>query len=430
MNAINSTVQSLQKLLQPFGCILIIAGSIFLQFHCTERNRSNPLDPLNPITHGKPQGVQILSKQDTVILSWQSSPANNINSYNIYRTRYPSGDIEKYSEIPGATAQFIDLNVDLGKTYAYQITSIVQDYESPASDPVTITPGPTYTWVIDGGTGYILKLTHDCQHIIFKKFISSFPEYIAINPYTGAAWILDDYSNIIYALNAKGELLFYKYGYLNPIAIDIHWKSGSAWLLDKTDNNYALNKIAADGMAVFNFSALRNPKGISVVQQTNNCWIADAQLRKVILVKTTSPVEEINYTFLSPQAVALHQPNGHLWVADSSAVLIFDYQGKNIVSRIETSNFAYLLAINQNNGDCWVVEKTSVSKFNLSGKLEFTIKGFYHPRSISVNSFNGSCLVVDGYPSRLVQISNDGISVTQISLVTYPTSVSVQNQYN
>ncbi len=430
MKTLQLSLLALKNIPASARLLLICAGLIVLAFRCTERQRANPLDPNNPNTLGKPQGVQVLSKIDTVFLSWQRSYQNNINAYKIYRTQYPSGKIEKYIEIPGTTAKFIDQGVALGKTYTYQIASMVLDYESPPSEPVTITPGPTYTWVIDGGTSNILKLTHDCQHLVFKKFLSSYPEFIAINPYSGAAWILDDYSNLIYALNAQGELLFNKNKYMHPEMVDIHWKDGSAWLLDKTNNIWSLNKIAADGIEIFSFSALRQPKGISVVQNTNNCWVADAQLKKVILVKTVTGTEEIKYNFVSPQAVALHQQNGNLWVADSSSVLIFDYQGKNLLSRIETANFAYLLAVNQNNGDCWVVGTTSVSKYDLSGKTEFIIQGFYYPLSLSVNSYDGSCVVVDRDPSRLVRITKDGSSVTQISLVTYPTSVSVQNQYN
>ncbi|MBN2090287.1 hypothetical protein JW964_11810, partial [candidate division KSB1 bacterium] len=336
--------------------------------------------------------------------------------------------IERYFDLPPTSTNFTDRGVDLGKTYTYQITSVVMDYESPPSDPVTITPGPTYTWVVDGENGYILKLTHDCQHLIFKKYISSFPEYVTINPYSGIAWILDDFSNMIYALNAKGDLLHYHYGYMRPEAVDIHWKTGNFWLLDKA-NNGSLIKFTSYGNEIFTFTALKNPKGISVEQNTNNCWIADAQLKKVFLVKGVSTMEEINYPFVSPQAVALHQENGNLWVADSSSVLVFDHQGKKLLSKTETPNFAYLLAIDQTTGNCWVVDRTSISKYNSSGILEFNVKGFDYPLSISVNSYDGSCLVVDRYPSRLVRIAKDGASQTQISLVNYPTSVSIQNRY-
>ncbi len=429
MNIQNFRHNFLKKLYLYAGRIFIFTGLIFIFLRCTERQRLNPLDPQNPHTEGKPQNVQVFSNADTVFLSWQGPSPNIISFYKIYRTQYPSGKIEKYMEHPPNSTHLTDRKVDSGKSYTYQIASVVQDYESPPSDPVTITPGPTYTWVIDGSNGYILKLTHDCQHFIFKRFISSFPEYIAINPYSGVAWILDDFSNMIYALNAKGELLYNQYGYRRPEVIDIHWKSSNAWLLDKTDGG-ALIKLSSAGNEIFSFTSLKNPKGIVVDQNTNNCWIADALLKKVILVKSPTSVEALNYPFVAPQAVALHQGDGNLWVADSTSVLVFDHSGKKLLSKTETSNFSYLLTVDQNTGDCWVVDRLSVSKYSSAGTLEFNMKGFDYPFSISVNSYDGSCLVVDRYPSRLVRISKDGANLTPISLVNYPTSVSIQNKYN
>jgi len=73
MKTLQLSLLALKNIPASARLLLICAGLIVLAFRCTERQRANPLDPNNPNTLGKPQGVQVLSKIDTVFLIKQEN---------------------------------------------------------------------------------------------------------------------------------------------------------------------------------------------------------------------------------------------------------------------------------------------------------------------------------------------------------------------
>ena len=56
-----------------------------LALNCSDRDRSNPLDPTNPVTGGAPIGLSIQSNRDTITIQWNAMAIDNLESYRIYR---------------------------------------------------------------------------------------------------------------------------------------------------------------------------------------------------------------------------------------------------------------------------------------------------------------------------------------------------------
>ena len=56
-----------------------------LVLNCSDRDRSNPLDPTNPVTGGAPTVLVIQSNRDTVTIHWNAMAVDDLESYRIYR---------------------------------------------------------------------------------------------------------------------------------------------------------------------------------------------------------------------------------------------------------------------------------------------------------------------------------------------------------
>ena len=63
---------------------LVLAGLV--AWGCSERERSNPLDPLNSITNGAPTGFVAVTNRDTAYLSWDPVDINSLESYRLQRS--------------------------------------------------------------------------------------------------------------------------------------------------------------------------------------------------------------------------------------------------------------------------------------------------------------------------------------------------------
>jgi len=392
---------------------------------CHDRGRMNPLDPENINTGGKPTGLRVISKLDTVILSWQKYEVTTLSDFAVYRATASNQTPLKIATVPATSTTFLDTDVNYGVTYYYRISAITKDYESDLSDAVKITPGPTYTWVVEIATGGVAKLTHDYLHPIFYRQLNGYPEKVVVNPLTGGAWVYDDFLNWFYYFNANGNISYVSAGFNRVIDYDIDYQEGSVWLIKPEAPQ--LVKLNSVGEEQIEISELVSPVSLVVNQQYGLCWVADAGTGKIMSYNRSGRRAQIvSYPFLALKAITLHQKSGNLWVADSTRLLKFSIPGEQVVQPNQTFQKLSDVVIDQKTAACWVVDEGTVYKFNSEGILQFHTDRFHTPLSIAVNDYSGDCLAADGYNARLYRISPDGASISRIESVEYPSAVFVQ----
>ncbi len=75
------------------------------------------------------------------------------------------------------------------------------DYESPESDSVSITPGPTIIWFTDADDRQIISLSHDGLHEIDRLTVTGYPWDVIIHPRDRSIWFSDVLFGFIYRIS-------------------------------------------------------------------------------------------------------------------------------------------------------------------------------------------------------------------------------------
>ena len=205
---------------------------VFLFLSCSERQRLNPLDPLNPKTGGRPTGLRIISEYKTVTLWWDRVNVKNLQGYNLYRKKGGDQIFHKIAVVSPDSSQFSDRDVCYGITYSYRLSAFTTSFESPLSEAVSITPGPTFNWVVDTYRGKVVKLTFDGLHQIFT--IGGFGLPMAITPDRKGkgVWVVDYFYGKVYKISHNGRILSSFTGFSMPRDLDVDTLRGNIWVVD------------------------------------------------------------------------------------------------------------------------------------------------------------------------------------------------------
>lgn len=145
---------------------------ILFLFSCSKRDRLNPLDVENPITGGKPTGLELVPIRDIVGISWNEININDLSAYIIYKSVNNAGLIE-YATVSGFTTEYSDSAVSYYQNYTYAVQAETDYMVSPLSDTVSVTVGPYSIYVTDFYDNSVRILSWDGSYLIKSKSVSS-----------------------------------------------------------------------------------------------------------------------------------------------------------------------------------------------------------------------------------------------------------------
>lgn len=407
--------------------IFILSLNLLILTGCADRPRENPLDPLNSETNGKPVGTNIYSIKDTVTLTWYPLYLESLRGYRIYRYDESTDSDFLIKEVAPRTTWFEEKGLTYDRSYCYRISAITENYESGLSLPVCTTPGPTFTWLVASSPASVTRLTHDYLHVLLAEEVFGYPELIAVNPVDETAWIYDDFLDRIYHLDKDGNFLAIAYGHSHVADIEVSTADGGLWLLRQADNKLIkLDYLGEEKIVVPQSSGARC---LAADRNRGMCFVGDLNNRQILGYNNQGKLtRQIRYDFHALRAMAFHQAGGDLWIADSTRLLKLNINSSDSVSVFSNDAFSdlYLIDVDQKSGDCWASDARATYKYDSFGNPEFRIENKYTVVSLSVNSYDGSCLFVEGYRYRLLKISEDGKSIEEISSVQYPAAVAVE----
>jgi len=403
-----------------------------LMFGCSDRERLNPIDPLNPRTGGKPVGLFAISMRDTVKLGWQPLGLRDLSGYRIYRRSGFNTNFTLVDSVGGDQRDYREFGLTLGQRYVYRISAYTPLIESSPSDTVSIVPGPGFVWVTDADIGAVIKYTHDGSAELSRTRGFVDPERLQANPKTGQLWVIDTFTRELRRVEPTGSASSVRIALQNPIDLAVDSTENTIWV---ADNGFGVYKFDANGVRVVQTS-LPGVIAVAFNFRTRELFALDRRQKKLWRINASGVPTEENVSLISPQAIDIHRGTGDAWIADSTRLVILRAGGQ-----IETTtgfNFVYAkrVAVNQNSGECWVIDlvrslpQSKVVKFSATGVMQFSVGGFLSPNNLSVNVFDGACFVTDQHPQQisLSRVSASGQIINRASNFSRPIDVDVENR--
>ena len=114
--------------------------------------------------------------------------------------------------------------------FVYRLSALADTYESPLSDSVTITPGPTYTWAASTYGSAVVRLTHDMRHELMRCPCSLYPWILDVDPGSNSVWVADALFGDVVEVSADGEILTNLGWFRQPSDIALDYGGRHIWI--------------------------------------------------------------------------------------------------------------------------------------------------------------------------------------------------------
>ncbi|MCR4439655.1 MAG: hypothetical protein QHJ34_09800 [bacterium] len=411
---------------------LLVAAA--LPLGCEERKRLNPLDPLNPVTKGRPTGLSVVSEGHEVILKWDAMAVDRLLGYRVFRQGHAESTMVPVALV--STSQYRDGARPFGVHHAYCVTVVTAEYESPCSEAVTITPGPTYCWVASAYDGAVVRLTHDRRHELLRYGYMAYPWIVEADPVTGNAWVVDAIYGRVSEITTAGNEQVRLGWFRQPSDIGLDYRRRHLWVLEQTATDSAVvHKFTTEGTLIFTRGGLVAPSRMALDVETGTCYIADPGAHKVVRVAANGRVSEVIGGLVWPTGLAWDGRSAQLWIADGSQVLMVSSRSGAVTHAEGPFVKAYVAAANDSTGECWVVDlgaqagQGQVVRLRKDGSRVASYGPFVQAYGVAVNTYDACCLVADTGGDRLVEINPDGHMEELPVRVARPWDVAVENHY-
>ncbi len=410
--------------------VLCCSFVIILLAGCSDRARLNPLDPKNPNTQGRPTGLNVISMRDTVQLRWDRLDLRDLSGFQIYRQLQGETRDAIIAQTPPGVFSYREVGAEFDTTRSYRISALAPNFESPLTDAVTITPGPTFSWVADGRSGDLIKLTHDGMHEILRSGAFFNPFRLQIDAQRGYVWVLEEFRGSELGrldLNGRNVKRFDQID--GPADLAVDKSDGSVWVADTLTNG--LMKFASDGTRVMRNEAYKKIVALAVHPETHDVWALSRDSLRVLIFSPTGALRRrANVSLQRPRDIDIDDRTGKVWIADGSRVIRLDAQGNLETLSAPAFRFVYRLSADEVTGGCWLIDYSTavgdsrIVKLAPDGALSFdAIRGFDIPASLAANPHDGSCLVADFGNDRLVRVTKDGQSSEAYNRISFPVEV-------
>ncbi len=132
--------------------------------------------------------------------------------------------------------------------------------------------------------------------------------------------------------------------------------------------------------------------------------------------------------FREPAAIQVSPTDGTVWVAEPAQIMRLDSAGQVMWRAWDYVN-PKSLSLDTRDGSCWVADtdNNAVVHLNGSGATMWRGTSFALPNSVSVNQSDGSVWIADTGNSEVVHLSVGGAELWRGSPATYPVAVAVNS---
>ncbi len=347
------------------ACALLLAALALSG--CSERERSNPLDPQNPDTHGAPTGFRAVTNRDTARLSWDPMDVSGLEGYILERS-VAGEPMDLLADVPQEVTQYLDNQLTFDTRYSYTVRAVTREGESRPAEPDTVVPGPHNFWVADFPRGIVRRVSYDGGHVLAeRRFIS--PEALAYQTEEGQLWVADFFERAVYALDVELNELLHLTLSGRPIELAIDTATQALYILETDPDDIVVISLEGDRLETIAVPFEVGINGALAFDAVfNSLWLSPGAQGKLYRRELAAGAGwELTSAGPPARRVDVDPVSGGCWMATDSGIVRLDAAGNRDVILPELR--VWDVSVNPVSGDCYYVGQSRLDGAWQAGRI-------------------------------------------------------------
>ncbi|MCC6649775.1 MAG: hypothetical protein IT348_01345 [Candidatus Eisenbacteria bacterium] len=397
--------------MRPLAALLTLALLAAAAGGCSQRERANPLDPVNPQTGGRPEGFNATSGFSVITIAWTPRPDLAVDGFQLYRLApgdslyRPLGDVRDTR-----SSGYVDSGVLNGLRYRYRLFYVVGGTPGSNAAEDEATAGPLRPYVADPGAGALVRLTPDGRDVTVRWTQFGDVQSLAMDAAAGTLWVSAWTSGVVAVFDPNSGQGTFSPGIQSPYTLAVDPVDHSAWICDLSGS---VHHRAMDGGpgTPGQLTLLDDPIGIAVGPD-RSVWVCEGAGNRVRRYDNAGAPQATAFLSASPSRVAVDGTTRVAWVTSLNGARLWRIsENGTVVDSSGAFSGPIGLAIDRPHGRVWVADaagnRVIALDINTLAVLR-TVTGIGEPRSVAVDFATGQVWVVARGERSVIRLSNDG----------------------
>jgi len=392
---------------------------------CSRRERSNPFDPGNPLTHGSPADFVALAGNADVTLRWQPLLTGGLLGYRLERRVNDDPFQLLAALLPPTSGSYNDYGLQNGVRHEYRLSYVFAAGASvPASDFAI--PGRVRGWVTDLGAGALRRITPDGRRIYSSDARFDSPTGVAVDAVQRVVWVTDSYSGLVIRFNPENGDRLEIPGVDRPGAVGVDPGRHTAWVCDERAGDVVqltLNGGPGNPPAV---GPLQLPLDVAVDPQFGTLWVCDNGAKR-LLQFTSAGLMSWSAAVPRPSRVAVDSVTQEAWMTSFESGLVVRVSANGTPLDSIPVQGPVGVAVDSRRGRIWVAEAVAgaILALHRDGTPELRLTGFPQVRELAVDVDTGNVWATVPGDGRVVVVSPAGTLVSQVAGMAQPYGIAL-----
>lgn len=388
----------------------LLAALLAAASGCSDRPRTNPFDPGNPATGGRPAGFVAIGEEDQVRLRWRpAADAGNV-SFQLYRRAAGEIGFKPLGPLlPAARAAFTDSTAVSGTRYDYRLYYVLGGARSgvPAEDYAI--PGPLRVWFTDLDARTLNRLSSDGHRVAATVTGFHGPTALGFDPVHRRVWVTDTYDGLVIAVEADGTSRLRLTGLIEPVAIAIDPARDRMWVCDQARDAVFQYRLDGGLRTPASLTAINQPIDVAHDPRDGSIWVlerADHRVRRY--TGTGTPLEA--FSLFAPSRVEVDSVTQDAWITSFEGSAVYRITASGTIADTILVAGPIGVAVDAARGRIWIADALlgQVLALRRSGTEEFRIAGLTAVRELSLDRATGDCWATVPGSRSVVRLSPAG----------------------
>ena len=387
---------------------------------CEMRDRSNPLDPENTRTGGKPAAPIATASDASVELRWQRLTQSSVVGYRLLKAR--PGEAPAYLRstlYASTTSGDLDTSVVNGATYLYQLVAYFQSGDSAVSPADSATPDARRVIVLDAKAPALLRLTPDLRDVLFDQLAVEAYEDVELDSRRGILWLTAPGAGRVFRRFLDGTAAGVTLDLNAPTDVSISELRGLGWLaLPQSGLVRAYGPDLNDDMPSRSIASVGEAHVVEAGKTEPMLWIGNNAGTVYLFNTDALPLGRWTLGGNPVSAIALDEPRSRAWVV----VRLLSGDDLYIIDAVDSTvtqvpgRFANVADISYDPvlQSLWISERGTplagmgrLVRLDEAGHVQAEVMGI-EPYGIATDSRDGTCWATDLKSGRVLQFASDG----------------------